>query len=253
MRLLINTFSTKFLACSHEAGNYLFGKKILTKEDYTYFPNVIDYARFLHISNKEIQKFKLKNGLRNSSIVIGHIGTFKESKNHIFLLEIMEQLVKKDSTISMLLVGDGELKQFIQEKANLKGLSNNINFLGTSDNIPTILNSMDVFVFPSIYEGLGLVLLEAQASGIPCITSEAIQKEADLGLHLLKKLPLSKGPRVWAKEIIRSANKKENNEAKIIHSFEKNGYTLSNGIAILNEIYNSNAGGAYEQDLNRLH
>ena len=111
---------------------------------------------------------------------------------------------------------------------------------------------MDVFVFPSHYEGLGLVLLEAQASGIPCIVSEAIQPEADLGLGLVEKVLLAEGPDIWAERIIQLADKRERNTNRIAGHFKNSGYSLTNGIALLKELYNYNAGGAYEKDLNRL-
>src|SRR5690625_233124 len=137
-------------------------------------------------------------------------------------------------------------------EANQLGLMNHVKFIGIRENIPTILHSMDVFVFPSIYEGLGLVLLEAQASGIPCIVSEAIQPEADLGLGLLEKVPLAEGPHIWAERIIQVAAKKEGNKNNIINAFEKSGYSLTNGIATLRELYDRNMGGKYEQGTHRL-
>lgn len=252
MRFLIHSCSTNLLACSNEAGQFLFGKEALTKQTYTYFPNAIDYSAFLRPEEMAVKKFKLAEGLGNSSVVIGHIGTFKESKNHLFLLSIMEGLIKKAPAASLLLVGDGELRQYIAAKARHKGLSDHVKFLGVREDIPTILHSMDVFVFPSIYEGLGLVLLEAQASGIPCVVSEAIQPEADLRLDLVEKLPLTKGPDIWVEKVIQLADKRERNTNKIKDQFEKSGYSLTNGISLLMKIYNGHGGGAYEKDIDRL-
>src|SRR5690625_1038096 len=137
-------------------------------------------------------------------------------------------------------------------EANQLGLMNHVKFIGIRENIPTILHSMDVFVFPSIYEGLGLVLLEAQASGVPCIVSEAIQPEADLGLDLLKKVSLAEGPQIWADNIIHLVGKKEKDTNKIIDVFEKSSYSITNGISMLYELYNGSAGGVYEKGANRF-
>jgi|SRR5690625_3604329 len=252
MRFLINVFSTNLLACSNEAGQYLFGEASLSNKKYRYFPNLIDYSKFMKVSKKEVNNFKQAESLGKCNIVIGHIGTFKASKNHKFLVAIMKHLIKKDPTINMLLIGDGELKNQIEAKVKKAGMREQVKFIGISDNIPTILHSMDVFVFPSIYEGLGLVLLEAQASGIPCIVSEAIQPEADLGLGLLEKVPLAEGPHIWAERIIQVAAKKEGNKNNIINAFEKSGYSLTNGIATLRELYDRNMGGKYEQGTHRL-
>jgi len=202
MRFIVNTFSTHLLACSKQSGHYLFGRKHIMKENYAFFPNVIDYSNFLHTSDIDVKKFKLKEGLGNSHIVIGHIGTFKESKNQSFLVDIMATFIERNLKVNLLLIGDGELKQTIQADVQQKGLTNYVKFLGIRSNISTILHSMDVFVFPSIYEGLGLVLLEAQASGIPCVVSEAIQPEADLGLGLVNKIPLDAGLHVWTEKIV---------------------------------------------------
>ena len=252
MRFLINTFSTTLLACSKEAGLFVFGKESVKKEKYSYFPNAIDYAAFLQPTEIDVENFKLEEGLENQSIVIGHIGTFKTSKNHMFLLSIMERLVEKEPAITLLFVGDGELRQSIQEKAQQQGLMDNVKFLGVRKDIQTLLHSMDVFVFPSIYEGLGLVLLEAQASGVPCIVSEAIQPEADLGFGLVEKLPLAEGSEIWAERIIQSVGKKEKNTNKIMSHFEKSGYSLTNGMAILQKIYNYKEETDEKEDVNRL-
>src|SRR5690625_3850837 len=108
-------------------------------------------------------------------------------------------------------------------EANQLGLMNHVKFIGIRENIPTILHSMDVFVFPSKYEGLGLVLLEAQASGVPCVVSEAIQPEADVGLNLITTLSLAEGPEVWAEEVFKLTRKRERNRNRIVDQFEYSG------------------------------
>ncbi|OZU89557.1 capsular biosynthesis protein [Virgibacillus indicus] len=250
-RFLIQRFSTKLLACSKGAGSYLFGARGVTKEKYAYFPNVIDYKSFLTLSKTELKKFKVEEGLGNS-IVIGHIGRFIKAKNHSFLMEIMKHMIKKDPAIKLLLVGDGDLRVQMEEKAKKEGLYENIRFTGIKEDIVSAMHSMNVFVFPSHYEGLGLVLLEAQASGVPCVVSEAIQPEADLNIGLVTRLSLVDGAAVWADKIMESASKRERNINKIIDGFEQSGYSLNDGITTLMNIYQSNTGGPYERDINRL-
>jgi glycosyltransferase involved in cell wall biosynthesis len=252
MRFLITTFSTNLLACSKEAGRYLFGKKALNSNQYSYFPNLIDYQQFLEEPKNQAKKFKVKEGLGNN-IVIGHIGRFMEAKNHEFLLEIMKEVTKRNSTVKMLLVGDGVLRQQIEKKAIKEGINENIRFVGIRNDIPTMLYSMDVFVFPSKYEGLGLVLLEAQACGVPCIVSEAVQPEADLEIGLVSKLSLKDSPGAWADKIIKVASQKEKNVNKILNGFEKKEYSLPKGISKLLKIYQSTDGGeADEKYIDRL-
>ncbi|MEH7388535.1 glycosyltransferase family 1 protein [Bacillus sp. JJ1521] len=236
MRVLIKSTSTHLLACSNEAGKYLFGNSVLKQLNYKFFPNLIDYSVFLKVESEQINHFKNESSMDNG-IVIGHIGRFIESKNHKFLLNIMKNLLKMDPNITLLLVGDGDLKQEIEAIAKNENIYHNIKFVGIRNDISTMLHCMDVFVFPSIYEGLGLVLLEAQASGLPCIVSEAIQPEADLELGLVTRLNLNDEAEVWAKKILELANKKETETEKIIKGFKKKGYEMTKGISNLLDIY----------------
>ncbi len=118
MRVMINLFSSNLLACSKEAGSYLFGEKNLRGKKYSYFPNVIDYSNFLKEASAEVKKFKVEEGLGNN-VVIGHIGRFIEAKNHYFLLEVLKCLLKNDPTVNLLLVGDGDLRQEIEDAAKI--------------------------------------------------------------------------------------------------------------------------------------
>jgi glycosyltransferase involved in cell wall biosynthesis len=251
MRWMITTFSTNLLACSNEAGKYLFEDKSIKKSSYSYFPNVIDYSTFLTEASAEVKKFKVEEGLGNS-LIIGHIGRFIEAKNHTLLLEVMKIVLKKDPTIKLLLVGDGNLRKEIEEAGKKAGIFENIRFVGVRNDIPTMLQSMDVFVFPSLYEGLGLVLLEAQASGVPCIVSEVIQPEADLNIGLVSRISLKERPEIWADKIIEAAKKKEKNKNKIINSFEKNSYSIPLAVSKLMDIYKINGGGENEEYIDRL-
>lgn len=251
MKLLIIIFSTNLLACSKEAGRYLFGEKLLNSERYIYFPNVIDYSLFMNIPKSAIAKFKVEEGI-GKNIVIGHIGTFTKAKNHLFLIEIMENLLRKTPNIKLLLVGDGEERKRIEEEVTHANLLPNIKFLGKRTDIATILNSIDVFVFPSVYEGLGLVLLEAQACGVPCVVSEAIQPEANINAGLMSQISLAEGPPAWANQIVKHLGKRERNQNKIINGFERNGYSLTKGITTLLNVYHSKAGENYEQHTNRF-
>lgn len=251
MRLMINTFSTDLLACSDLAGSYLFGEKGDAKSTFSFFPNLIDYQAFLKEPKKDVAAFKIQHGI-GGNLVIGHIGRFIEAKNHDFLLEIMKVIFKKDASIKLLLVGDGDLRNQIETKVKKEGLQENIRFVGIRDDISTMLHSMDVFVFPSIYEGLGLVLLEAQASGLPCIVSEAIQPEADLGIGLITRLSLKDRPETWGDKIIELAKRREKDANEITKAFEKSGYSLNQGISQLMRIYNLSDGDIHEKTVNRL-
>lgn len=237
MRFLINKYSTKALACSREAGKYLFGEKEINKSKYSYFPNLINYEELLHNPENEVIKFKEEYNL-NDGIVIGHIGTLKESKNHKFLIEIAKYMTEQNIDVKLILVGEGSLRKELENLTREYNISDRVHILGIRDDINVMLHSMDVFVFPSIFEGLGLVLLEAQAAGLPCIVSEAIQPEADLGLNLFTNLKLDDGVEIWSKHIIKSVNKKEISLDNVSRAFEEKEYSKDRCISKLMKIYN---------------
>lgn len=252
MRQLINFGSTHLLACSKAAGKYMFGNRSISKLKYTYFPNLIDYKKFMNPQQTKIKKMRLEAGIGNS-IVIGHIGRFVESKNHKQLLVILKDILQKNASAKLMLVGDGELKPKIMELAKKDGLQDHIIFMGMKNDIFTVLPLMHVFVFPSKFEGLGLVLLEAQAAGIQCVVSEAIQPEADMGLGLIHKLSLDEDSDVWANKVLDLVGKKETNQMKIKEKFEKNSQSINMGIKKLIDIYKFDNGEAYdEKSVDRL-
>jgi glycosyltransferase involved in cell wall biosynthesis len=251
MKKMIGIFSTHLLACSTEAAKYLFGEKVLTKNKYYYFPNLIEYKKFLNEPKKDVETFKTKNNL-NDSIVIGHIGRFIKSKNHEFILEIYKHILKKELNCKLLLVGTGDHYEKIKEIAIQEGFENKIVFAGVREDIHTMLHSMDIFLFPSIYEGLGLVLLEAQAAGVPCLVSEAIQPEADLGIGLVHRNSLKESAEIWAAHSLDLAGKKLKNNKKKIRGFLKNGYDIDLGLHKLVSIYMSKSGRKNEESNNCL-
>ncbi|MEG0577762.1 MAG: glycosyltransferase [Bacilli bacterium] len=149
--------------------------------------NGIDFESFNHPKSKlEIRK---ELGINMDSFVVGHIGRFVESKNHIFLLDIFEKIHSENDNAVLLLVGDGILRKEIQLKVEEKKLSQHVKILSNRVDIPNLLNSMDVFVFPSKHEGLGISLIEAQKIGLYCVVSEKIPKAAIIS-NLVKVVPL---------------------------------------------------------------
>ena len=240
MRKMILKNSTNLLACSDLAREYLFGKEIINEEKYNMLPNLIDYQSIIDISKDKIDKFKLENKLNDIDIILGYIGTLKESKNQKYLLDIINTLKEKNIKAKLLLVGDGSLKSELKEKCKELNIEQEVIFMGIRDDIDVILNSIDAFVFQSIYEGLGLVLLEDKAAGLPCVVSEAIQPEADLELGLFNKLNLSDGVQAWAEKIVEVAGKKETDKEEILKVFDEKGYSSQKCISKLLSIYEIN-------------
>ena len=235
MRFFIKVFSTDFLACSNSAGKYLFGNNIICNKKYKVLPNYIEYEKFINNSDKT--SFRKELGIKNDDIVICHIGRFITAKNHEFLIDMAKEMIQKNNKVKLVLVGDGDLKNHIWNKVKSIGIEKNVYFTGIRKDIPSILSSVDLFILPSIYEGLGLVLLEAQAAKVPCLVSEAIQPEVDLGVGLVKKLNLSCGANKWADEANKIINKNKNSDIDIIKAVQEKKYDLNSILNNLLSVY----------------
>lgn len=236
MREVIHYSSTHLLACSYEAGRYLFGKNKLGNKRYQYLPNLIDYSKLVTVDEEEVRNFKKEYQLENR-YVIGHVGRFTEAKNHVFMINMMEEIVQINPKACLILVGEGSLKTDVQLLVKVKNLENHVLLLGLRQDISTILHSFDVFLFPSIFEGLGLVLLEAQMCGVRCIVSEAIQPEADLELGMVTQLQLSSDVDVWCKEVLKVQSSKVENVTQLVTALHEKGYTKEQIITNLIKVY----------------
>lgn len=235
MKYLINSNSTNLLACSNSAGKYLFGDKVVSKNKYKVLPNYVDYKRFLKCDDKNSIREEL--GIKHQDIIVGHIGRFVDAKNHKFLIEVLNMMIKKNKRIKALLVGVGPLRKEIEHKIKDLKLENNIYLLGIRNDTEKILNNCDLFIFPSIYEGLGLVMLEAQSCGLPCLVSEAIQPEADLSIGLIKQLNLKDGIDKWSNEALNLIGTKIKDKELINDAFINRGYNLENIVNNLLNLY----------------
>ena len=164
------------IAPSDLAAAYTFGKRAAKNGDVIYLHNGLDVDKFRFDSKiREIYRFKLN--LENK-LVIGHIGRFNEQKNHKFLIKIFKEVIKKRNDAVLVLVGDGNMKEEIQNYVKQLGLEELVMFLGVRKDIPELLFSMDAFLFPSFYEGMPNTVIEAQTTGLPCLISDSITKEA---------------------------------------------------------------------------
>ena len=238
MRFFIRVFSTDFLACSDAAAKYLFGNNVILNKKYKMVPNYIDYDKFIDCNDKE--SIRDEFGISYNDIVVCNIGRFVIAKNHEFIIEMANEMIKENSRVKFLLVGDGELKENIEFNAKKLGIEKNIYFTGIRSDIPNILNNSDLFILPSIYEGLGLVLLEAQAAGLPCLVSEAIQPEVDLGIGLIKKINLSKGATAWVNEAKKIIQDKSNKNIDVNKAVKEKKYDLNSILEILLGVYKLN-------------
>ncbi|MGN1443037.1 MAG: glycosyltransferase family 1 protein [Acutalibacteraceae bacterium] len=194
----INRVCTDRFACGEKAGRYMFGDQYFDKGLVTVVNNGIDCERFRFNQAKRL-KIREKYGF-GDEVVIGHVGRFDEFKNQSFLIDILDCLKKADVKVKLLLLGEGALFDQIKAKVLSLGLSDSVVFAGVVPDVYNYLNAMDVFVFPSVFEGLPLTLVEAQANGLTIFASDAVSTESDL-TGLIEFLPLSSGAEAWAEEL----------------------------------------------------
>ncbi|MDQ6740622.1 MAG: glycosyltransferase [Actinomycetota bacterium] len=146
-------------------------------------------------------------GLPADAFVIGHVGRFVEEKNHAFLVQVVAEVARREPRTRLLLVGEGPLRPAVAQLVEQSGLAGRVVFAGLrSDVARLMLGAMDVFLFPSILEGLGLVLVEAQASGLPCIISSVVPSEADVVPSLVRRMDLAQPPSSWAAAVLEARN-----------------------------------------------
>lgn len=191
-----------YMACSEEAGNWLFGEKVTSSDHYMTITNAINIDRFSF-------SLQFRHDVRNeydkeNSFIIGHVGRIEEVKNHFFLLEILDELVNGRGMTDcvLMLVGDGSLKESLQHEAKKRGILDNVIFAGNRTDTERYYSAMDMFAFPSKWEGLGIAAVEAQVSGLNCIISEGIPEKVDIGANLITRLPLTNSTE-WCDEIAR--------------------------------------------------
>mgnify|MGYP004690661347 CR=1 FL=1 len=170
-------FATDYMCCSELAGRWLFGDIEYDRGNVYLLNNAIDLDKFKYDEN--IRKLKREElNISDDVFVIGHVGRFVEQKNHRFLIDIFNEIHKKYSNSILILAGQGPLMEEMKEKSKTLGLEENIKFLAQRNDINELYQAMDLFLFPSLYEGLGMVAVEAQVSGLPCVVSTEIPEIA---------------------------------------------------------------------------
>ena len=199
----ISKYSDHLFACGKEAGEWMF-----KTSDFEILNNAIDTKRYIYNEEKSLE-MKEKLGVTDK-FVIGHVGRFRFQKNHSFIIDIFKEVCKKEPNSTLLLVGDGPLEEEIKKKVDDLGLLDKVKFLGARDDVNDLMQAMDVFILPSLFEGFPLTMIETQASGLNCIISDKVPKECIVTKNV-KSISLEKSPKYWANEIIKSKNKERKN------------------------------------------
>lgn len=229
---LVRTNSDYILGCSSGAVEYLSGvvsdsvKNIVMKNA-------------INIKNFEFNKFSRKIfrnqlGANDDTLVIGNVARFFDEKNHKYLIDLFNKFLHINPNSLLILIGDGELRKQIHMDVIERGIEDKVFFLGLRNNVNEIINAMDVFVMPSLFEGLGIVLIEAQANGLPCVASDTIPKDADIKSNLIRFVKLG-NDNDWVNAII-SAKRKFNLE-DIRRNAIKAGYEIKDVAQWLQNFY----------------
>lgn len=187
------------IAPSTEAAEHTFGKNCISKEDAFIVRNAIPLEKFLFNQDKryEVQKeFKIEG-----KFVVGHVGRFDTQKNHNYLIDVFSEIVKRHNNSVLLLTGKGPLENDIRKKIEALNLTDKVLFTGVRSDVPDIMMAMDVFIFPSFYEGMPNTVIEAQGTGLPCLISDTITRESDITGNV-KYLSINDSAKGWAERAV---------------------------------------------------
>lgn len=218
-----------FFACSYAAGEAVFGKSILNSPRFRIIENAIDVSNYRY--NSETRS-KIKP---NGKLVIGHIGRISKEKNHTFLIDVFVEIHRYIPNCELWIVGDGALRETVETKVKSIGLKDCITLWGQRSDVADLMQAMDLILLPSLFEGLSIVSIEAQAVGLPIYASDSISPEHGL-TDLIHFLPLSAGPQVWAQRIIEDVkNLPQRQDMSLV--IAQKGYEINNAAKRLENFY----------------
>jgi len=231
-RARIPNVATDLFACSKEAGKWMYGM-----HPFRVIPNAIDCRAFFY-NETVATHLREEHGLVGK-FVVAHVGRFDAVKNHSFLLDVFRDIVNIYDNCVLLLAGIGPTMDEIKLKAKNYGINDKVRFVGSISNVPDLLTVADVFVFPSLYEGLGISLIEAQAAGLPCYASKGCVPEDSNVTGRVTFLSLESGAKSWASEVLKArfvSPVRNNAAAKLIAS----GFDITVEAHALQEYYVQN-------------
>ena len=221
-----------FFSCSQAAGVKRFGQKIVHGNRYMVLNNAIETNDFRY--DQSIRDEERGTFLLGDSLVVGHVGRFVNQKNHHYLIQIFKKIVENNYNSILLLVGFGRLQKDIEDLVYKEGLTNKVIFTGVRSDVNRIMQAMDVFVLPSLYEGLPVTLVEAQTSGLPCIISDRVPPDCSIIPELISTCKLEESPEKWAELIIEKSRVERKDRKKEI---EQAGFDVANTAKWLEGFY----------------
>ena len=230
---IFNCLYTHAIACSTEAGTWMFKGR-----EFDVVNNAIDVKQF--VFDEEIRDVQRKKLGVETKFVVGHVGFFNDQKNHEFLIDVFKEIVKVNEDAVLLLIGVGELMSTIKEKVYKLGLLDKVIFYGSSNEVNSLMMAMDVFVFPSQFEGLGIVLVEAQATGLRCFASDKVPQLANV-TGTVRFFSLQSDVAMWSKAVLGLTSDLDRNSISKnnVELIKKNGFDTPSVIEKLQKLYNT--------------
>lgn len=222
-------------ACSEAAGISLYGRRFKNSDKKLLIHNGIAVERF-GFCIQDRDKIRSEFNVNDDEVLIGHIGSFKPQKNHSFLIEIFAGLCKKSVKYKLMLVGDGDKRSVIQDKVKEYGIEDKVIFAGVRSDINHILSALDLFVLPSLYEGLGIVLIEAQSSGLMCFASDKVPDDARVSSNI-EYLKIDNGIDNWVKKIFEAKPVNVKHRKGCMKIVSDNGYNIKEQALLLENFY----------------
>ena len=197
---VIEKYATAFWACSRLAGEFFFSPAVINGPHYQEIHNAIDCRPYLYDETVR-DAVRQELGIEDK-LVVGHVGRLHFQKNQSFLLEIFRAVKDDAPNAVLLLVGQGEDEAMLRQKAEALGITDSVQFLGVRGDVPRLMQAMDVFALPSLFEGLPVVLVETQAAGLPAVVADTVSPASRLTEDLVTFLSLSQPPAAWAKTLL---------------------------------------------------
>lgn len=234
LRPFSKIYATDYYCCSEFAGRWLFGDRLYDEGKVVLINNAIDLPKFIYNESMRIYKRKELN-IKSDTLVIGHIGRFVKQKNHDYLIDVFNEIHKKNNNSVLLLAGQGPLKEEIELKVKSLNLTKSVIFLGQIDNANELYYAFDVFLLPSLYEGLPVVGVEAQASGLLCILSTHMTAETKI-IESTEFLSLTLGDKIWAESILNAYEKYKRRDTT--KEITNNGFNIIEEAIKLEQKYN---------------
>jgi glycosyltransferase involved in cell wall biosynthesis len=235
-RRLIDRHATHKLGCSRRACESLYGRDCWRDPRTAVIPNGIELERF---GGEGIDPAALRRefDLPATATLIGHVGRFVEQKNHRLLIEIFAEAARHRADLALVLVGAGHLQNEIRDRVAELGLTDRVRFLGVRRDLPRILPGLDALLMPSLYEGLPVVLVEAQAAGVPSVVATTITREVDLGAGLVRFVDLGADLAVWREQLFAALGERRRDRAELRALLRSEGYEIGDVAKSLAAVY----------------